>query len=108
MPYYVIRSILRTEMTERAKELKDKDHLIKISFGLSESPKEFKWTREGKEFKYNDEMYDIVKIEKHKNKITYYCLHDKDEKDLTQIFNSLLKKNNSNNNSRDINIQKEK
>jgi hypothetical protein len=107
VPYYVARSVLRTEMTERTKSSNNKDHLVKISFDLSETPKEIKWTREEKEFEYNDEMYDIVKIEKRNNKITYYCLRDKDEKDLNQIFNSLLKKKSSSNNSRDINIQKE-
>ncbi len=94
-------------MSEKTKCIKDKDTYTKISFSLSEVSNQIVWTRKGKEFKYNNEMYDIAKVEINKNEVTYYCIHDNDEKELTQVFDTILKKNSSSKKTNDINLIKE-
>jgi len=94
-------------MNEKTKNIKEEDPLEKISFDFSEVLNKIIWTRKGKEFKFNDEMYDIVKVEIKNNMVTYFCIHDKDEKELTQVFDTLVKNNNTNNTKNDINLLKE-
>ena len=94
-------------MSEKVENLKNKDTFTKISFNLSEVSKQIAWTRKGKEFKYNNEMYDVAKVEINKNKVTYYCIHDNDERELVQVFDTLLKKNSSSKKTSDINLIKE-
>ena len=107
IPYYAVLSLIRAEMSEKAVDFRDEDAFTKISFDVSEVLKQVVWTRKGKEFKYNNEMYDVVKAEINKNKVTYYCIHDKDEKELTQIFDTLLRKNSSGKKTCDIYLIKE-
>jgi hypothetical protein len=94
-------------MNEKAENIKDTDFLERISFDLSNVSNQIVWTRKGKEFRYKNEMYDVVKAELKKNKVTYLCIHDKDEKELTQVFNTLVKDNNSSNKKNDINLLKD-
>lgn len=44
------------------------------------------WKREGKEFRYNGTMYDIVKSETKNGVVQYHCINDKQE---TQLFANL-------------------
>lgn len=107
VPYYVIRSLIRAEMNEKAENFKDADIFEKITFDISDVSNQIVWTRRGKEFRYNNEMYDVVKAEIKKNTVTYYCIHDKDEKELTQVFDTLVRNNSSTNKKSDINSLKE-
>ena len=45
------------------------------------------WIFRGKEFRYKDEMYDVVKSKVIDNKKYYYCICDKKEKDLINQYN---------------------
>jgi hypothetical protein len=83
-------------MSERTKENLMGEMLIKLTFpkgGITDQPI---WTEGVKEFRYKNEMYDVVKSVTNKNKITYFCLRDNDEKNLNILFNELVKKNQDN------------
>ena len=45
------------------------------------------WTQPNKEFKYQGEMYDVVKVKCDRQKTYYYCLGDQKEKLLIANFN---------------------
>jgi hypothetical protein len=44
------------------------------------------WTKENKEFRYNGEMYDIVRMEIKGGSVHYYCFKDREEKQLIAQF----------------------
>lgn len=92
LPYLVLLSEVKSEMEEKMNEDNAGKFMVSLTFSLkgNEQPE---WKEEGKEFRYKDEMYDVVKAEKHNDKITYYCLKDKEEKELVSNFNNLIKKN---------------
>ncbi len=100
VPYYLIRSLIRSEMNKKTEKLRDEVLLEKISFKLSEASNHINWTRQGKEFEFKNEMYDIVKVEIKNNVVTYFCIQDKDEYELNQVLDSLIKNNITNNNKR--------
>lgn len=83
-------------MDEKVDELKDEKEMTKITLSLKEETEKIAWTRKGKEFRYENQMYDVVKTEKGNNKITIYCIADKDEKAYQDHFCMLLKKNTEN------------
>lgn len=58
---------------------------------------QFSWEEEGEEFRYNQELYDVVSIEKKEGKIIITCLKDNDENTLEKQLNEIhnLSKNNS-------------
>jgi len=45
------------------------------------------WLEKGKEMRYNNQLYDIVKYTENKETITYYCLSDKLEQHLFSHLN---------------------
>ncbi len=69
--------------------------VVKLSFDEQKGEKPV-WVRDGKEFRYHDEMYDVLKSEIDKGKVIYYCVKDRDEKELESSFEKLLKKNQNN------------
>jgi len=48
------------------------------------------WEREGKEFQYQGEMYDVVRFETKDGFISYYCINDNLETKLLKCFDELL------------------
>ncbi len=107
IPYALVRSVIRSKMNEEVREKFENVNLIKLIFSLNDKPLSFVWSREGSEFKYQGEMYDIVRIEKSSDKFIYYCLKDNDETKLNDIINILVKKDGANNNKEKINFTKE-
>ncbi len=83
-------------MSSRLEDSVPGNLIVKLSFDLSKKSDSPVWVREGKEFRYNDEMYDILKSEISNGKVVYYCVRDKDEKELEASFEKLLKKNQDN------------
>jgi hypothetical protein len=72
------------------KENYSENRLTKLTFTtkyLSNLPV---WTKDGKEFCYKNEMYDVVKIFSNKDSISYYCIKDRAENSLLESFLSLL------------------
>ena len=65
---------------------------------------EFKWIH-SREFKYNGEMYDIVKKEERDNKLFLYCINDKKEKKLEEEFEKKIQDNSSNSKHRQLSNQ---
>ena len=45
-------------------------------------PSAIQWTEAGKELRYNDAIYDVVKSQETATTITYYCLNDTKEESL--------------------------
>ncbi|MFZ0453371.1 MAG: hypothetical protein WAM24_06425 [Ignavibacteriaceae bacterium] len=84
-------------MRGKAESQLDKDSLEKFTFSLKEKNEKVEWEEAEKEFRYNGEMYDVVKIEVKKDSITYFCLHDNDEEILLSNFDKLVKNSTGNN-----------
>ncbi len=102
-----MRSIVRSEMNERIKDDLEKSMIVKLTFSINQNESQPTWTEDGKEFNYKDEMYDVVKTETKDDRITYFCIKDKDEKELNLALEDLIKKNQSNNKKDKNNPQKE-
>lgn len=73
---------LRREMKAQIKGHIPKDQLHKFS-DIAAGGNDILWTRKGKEFMLNGEMYDIVYSEKEKDSTYYYCINDSEE---TRLF----------------------
>ncbi len=107
IPFFLIRSYIRNEMNNQIKNNINLQSILTLTFPLKDKPAGFVWIRKQKEFQYNNEMYDIVKTENSKDKITYYCLKDNDEKNLNDIFYILIEKNHTDNGKRKYNYKNE-
>lgn len=103
VPYLLLRSEIHTEMRRKLEGTSEDKALTKLTFSLKGKSEKVEWKEEGKEFRYKDEMYDIVKTVMHKDSITYLCLRDEDEENLIYNFSKLIK-DNLGNNSKSKNI----
>jgi len=65
---------------------------------------DFKWIH-SREFKYNGDMYDIVKKEERDNQLFLYCINDKKEKKLEEEFARKIQDNSSNSKLRQLSNQ---
>lgn len=57
---------------------------------------DFSWEEENEEFRYQQELYDVVSIEKKNGNIEITCLKDNDENHLESQLNEIHKLNKSN------------
>jgi len=62
---------------------------------------DFKWIH-SHEFKYNGEMYDVVKKIEDNKQIFLYCINDEKEKKLEEEFEKVFNKNSSENKQRPV------
>lgn len=62
---------------------------------------DFRWIH-SREFKYNGEMYDVVKKEEDDKQVILYCINDKKEKNLEEEFEKVVNKNSSENKQRPV------
>lgn len=95
--YYLLMSDARFSQKEAIKEeikrnLKDEELQI-ISF--TENQQSITWEEEGKEFFFNNQMFDVVKIKTVNGKILLYCINDQKEKSLVDNCNTITKHNSS-------------
>ena len=97
LPFYLIRSAHRSEIEIEIRDNLNKENLVEVTYSLSNHAIQPNWIIEGKEFRYNDEMYDVVSIIMHKDSITYLCVCDSQEQNLISNFNDLVNKNLENN-----------
>jgi len=51
------------------------------------------WEEKGKEFRYEDKLYDVVRIKYADGKIQLFCLNDKKEENIIESFSNSLHKN---------------
>jgi hypothetical protein len=80
------------------KELADTDEiqiLVFVKSDIQNSKIEFMWIHSD-EFKYNGDMYDIVKKEENENQLILYCLNDTKETKLEKNFERELDNNTTN------------
>lgn len=63
--------------------------LVKISIS-TKSENEQEWFENGKEFRYKDQMYDVVRIVRSVNEIIYFCIQDRNEQKLRQKLNQYI------------------
>jgi hypothetical protein len=80
------------------KELADTDEIQILVFDKSDIQKskiEFMWIHSD-EFRYNGDMYDIVKKEENENQLILYCLNDSRETKLEKDFERELDNNTKN------------
>ena len=90
--------VMRHTQLEQKKAIKErmisqlKDEELEV---ISSGNKNIYWEEEGKEFLFNDEMYDIVKTKMINGKVILYCINDKKEKTLIDNYNLITKNNSS-------------
>ncbi len=103
--YHLIYSLyqqgLKTEMKAYLKENKSSKFGTKLEFALDGDQikdQSFSWEEENEEFRYHQELYDVVNIEKQDGKIILICLKDNDENQLENQIKEIHKTNKSGNN----------
>lgn len=80
---------IRQEMKMTIRQGLPEEKLFILSF--SEGAK-LDWTRKGHEFRYNNQMFDVVKQKTIKGRIIYWCINDEEEEQLLTGLDNLVKK----------------
>lgn len=88
---YIIKEEVEREML---KHIPDSSLEVIIAEDLGSK---IEWEEKGKEFSWNDKLYDVARIEIKNGKTYLYCLNDKKEK---EILNDLVKAVNKNHDSK--------
>jgi len=89
-PIFVTLQLLtRQEIKMRIKQGIPEDEIHKIAFGANEK---INWVKEGKEFRLNNEMFDIVRQEVVNGQEIFYCINDKEEEKLFANLDELVKR----------------
>jgi hypothetical protein len=98
--YHLIYSLyqqgLKTEMKAFLKENNSSSFGSRLVFTLSGNQimdPDFSWEEENKEFRYQQEFYDVVSIEKKDGKMILICLKDNEENNLENQLNEIHKFN---------------
>jgi hypothetical protein len=76
---------LRNEMKHEINDKAGKKELSVIAVNKNQE-NEITWIKKGKEFRYRDELYDVVDIKTTGNKRVYYCINDEKEEHLIETF----------------------
>jgi hypothetical protein len=89
MGYFIAFQTIQHQVKKEAKrsilnKMNDSFYLKKVF--TEEAFNKIDWHDDGKEFVLNNELYDVVKIEKNKGDFIVYCIDDKKE---TQLFANL-------------------
>lgn len=88
--YWVKRSNVRSAIKHRIKNSIPEDELHLIIFNAEE---DINWTREGKEFKMGEYMYDIVHDVSTDEKVRLMCVNDVEEAILFADLDALVNRN---------------
>jgi hypothetical protein len=107
IPYFIKLTLIRNEIERTIKDSILDEDIVKFTFDIHHTGDGPEWQREGKEFRYKGNLYDIIKSETDHNRITYFCINDKEEKNLGSNFNKLLSKKLENEGKTKTNSQKE-
>ena len=94
----VMRFSIRMEAKQRMKKSFRNNEMILFTPNQM-SNNGFRWTEQGKEFSYQNEMYDVVKITKDRGEVQYYCITDNKESRLLDGFVQLVENNHSKHNA---------
>ncbi len=79
--FKILQFKIRQEVEHEIKENPYAKNIVIISIPNKEIAS-LRWTKQGKEFKYKNELYDIVRRKSTKGKTIFYCFQDKKEKKL--------------------------
>jgi hypothetical protein len=77
------QSIIRSEIKSAIKKGVPKEQLVDFRFHMQEqSWINLEWTKPEKEFRFNNQMYDVVETHKSNDTIYFKCIHDVKESGL--------------------------
>jgi hypothetical protein len=100
--YQIISACYRLELKIEAHQfLKTNptgDFLTVFHFDLKDGEiqaSNFEWEEAGKEFKYNNSMYDVVKMEEQNHQMVVYCYNDGGENKLEKHLDEIHQKQNN-------------
>ena len=101
LDFTIEQLIIRSEIKEKIiNNLPENElSLIKIS---TKGKDNIRWTEESKEFKFNGNMYDIVKCKTIHDTTYYYCFNDDVESKLLLNLDKLVKEQSNNSKSNSI------
>lgn len=74
--FRIIRSDIRESIKEKLASSVPKEELVLIKISSTNPPKDFQFIEAGREFRYKEEMYDIVYQEVKGDTVYYQCIHD--------------------------------
>jgi hypothetical protein len=84
--FNVLLHKIKKEVFEEKIKLLNKSDLLVFDFN-KDFQSQIKWIKEGKEFQYQDEMYDVFEIEKNDSSVKLFCYNDEKETNLLTKFN---------------------
>lgn len=89
----ITREIIRKQVFQK---IKDKVVVAdtKCIVGTTENLKKIIWEKENKEFWFDGELYDLIRIEDKHGVKHYFCLSDKNEKQIIATMDNLIIGNN--------------
>ena len=90
---YSAKECAREQMLQQIPE----NLLIKIS--AADNAKQMVWEEEGKEFKLNGELFDVVKAVHENGKEYLYCINDEKENELVKQYAKIIKDGSDNSSS---------
>lgn len=76
--YQLERAALHEQAEQRIRMNPQSAQLQLITVSLHDQAQP-EWLRDGYEFRYNDRLYDVIRIQKQGDVVRYYCLGDDDE-----------------------------
>ena len=94
--YCLYQQSLKTEMKAYLKENKTSKFGTRLEFeieGNQIKDKSFSWEEENEEFRYHNELYDVVNIENQEGKLILICIKDNDENQLENQLKEIHKIN---------------
>ncbi|MCB0652870.1 MAG: hypothetical protein KDC85_16450 [Saprospiraceae bacterium] len=83
------KNVVREEVKSQILQGMDKKELVLLKLSQKEARIELKWKGPG-EFKYKNQMYDVVESEMAGDSITYWCWWDHEETQLDQKLKTLV------------------
>jgi len=105
-PFWGFYSFYKNEIHQTRKQVKklimagiEKDELTLLKFSINETKNILEW-KHSKEFKYNNNMYDVVYRDTVGDTISYHCWKDDKETEIRFQFDTLLAKKMNDNNTR--------
>lgn len=101
--FKILQYQIRQEVKIKIKKRLAEKEMYKISF--SERDK-IDWIQAGVEFRYHNQMFDIVKQEKENGRMVYWCINDKEESQLFANLDTLVKQQMNNDESTLGNVAK--
>lgn len=84
------QAVIRKDIKRAIKEGVPEDELVDFRFHIEEdSFINLEWTKPKKEFRFNQQMYDVVETRQNKDTIYYKCIHDVKESGLFQQIDKM-------------------